>query len=1000
MNLHYVFSSMLRRKLRTFIITLALTIGVALVGALLALIDTQQQFSLQTIGAETGGYDIAISKRDLAESPFFDIAEVSSAITAANAGIETTIATTYARIQVGAEGRKAGALQGEAVTVVALDGEHDSLVSVTQSSTATGGVGIAGIRIGNTGGSARGRPPSGGGPPNEGPPEQGSTGATSGNTTSANSTNSTTSEGIYPPAAGQVFLDSTTASALNVKVGDEISLVYAIPIPRTTGKAAITGTSRTRVTAQFMVAGIGTLNGLSSDVSKAIVMQLSDAQTWLGHPDQANQLLAIWNTNSTTNVRNTVSAARQTGKVVEAELQTQLGDDFVINLPKYSLLESSAQTFAFTQTYITLYGILSMSIVGLMVNALMTTTVAEQKYDFAVLRVIGASRTLLYSIVIFEVVILGSISIVLGLLLGRVINDDLIVPIMLTNLSLPAGTHAAWTLGAVLIPTSITAGVLVLATISPARTAAHTKVMLVLNPAAADQPTLEDLAHLRERRPNIGLLLVSLVLLAFSSVILIVLPTIFRGGNITGQALLNSGSLFLMVVGIGLLFYFFTTPIERLLVTFDRLIVPTAGFFIGSYVLRGRGRSALISLMVVMSSVLPMLLATQLALQDANAEVDSQFSNGAPLVAQRQSTSTSGGFQIFRRTVRTDVTLSAEDIEAVTGQPGIGTVVAVADNLPSMKVSDEIGLRTAQVSLIGVAADLSQVLYAALYRWKEGSIASLGRLATEPGIAVISEGLSTSLDLHQGDTLIVTGNGTDHTQSLKIVAVAARIPGFSSYFTRNSSDANSSGILINLNTYRKLQHDPADGAIDQSADIVTKLMATTQTGVDQAALLRALRSYLSDSDMTLTATSDQVTQARAQLQQSRVFIVLLTGLSMVTAVFGVLAVMYTTVTSRRNEIGMLKAIGSSKHYLREIFIGEAMITTLSAGIAGIVAGTILGYVFVISQRFQNDQKMLVAFDFGTAGLILALLGLAAIFSGALATQPIIRQKAIVILRER
>jgi len=150
----------------------------------------------------------------------------------------------------------------------------------------------------------------------------------------------------------------------------------------------------------------------------------------------------------------------------------------------------------------------------------------------------------------------------------------------------------------------------------------------------------------------------------------------------------------------------------------------------------------------------------------------------------------------------------------------------------------------------------------------------------------------------------------------------------------------------------------------------------------------------------VVATSEQVTQVRAALQQSRIFIVLLTGLSMLTAIFGVLAVMYTAVMSRRVEIGMLKAIGASKGTLRGIFIGEAVITTLAAGVAGIVAGTILGYAVNISQYLQDDQPFMLAFDFNTAGVIVALVSIAAIFSAALATQPVIRQKAIKILRER
>ena len=133
-------------------------------------------------------------------------------------------------------------------------------------------------------------------------------------------------------------------------------------------------------------------------------------------------------------------------------------------------------------------------------------------------------------------------------------------------------------------------------------------------------------------------------------------------------------------------------------------------------------------------------------------------------------------------------------------------------------------------------------------------------------------------------------------------------------------------------------------------------MATVQPNVNESTLLVDLRNYLGNqNDMNVVATSEQVAQARVALQQNQLYIILLTILSMITAIFGVLAVMYTAVMSRRIEIGMLKAIGASKGALRGTFIGEAVITTLAAGFAGIIAGTILGYAFEISQRLQTDD---------------------------------------------
>ena len=1013
MGLKYVLNSMKRRKLRTAIIALALTIGVALVGALLALVDTQRQFSVQSVGAQTGGYDLSIGKSDLAATPFFTVTDIANLAGEAY----DKIADTYARIQASAEARKAGTSEGQAVTFVAIDPQSDTLISLAQN-TNSNTTSFGGIRIAIGGSGGRGGPGGPGGGPLGGGGFRGGPGGGPGGGQGGRSGNFGGGQGggrnnrfgriggVFPPGAGQVFLDSSTAGTLGVGIGDEVQMSYAIPTARISGQTAVTDTSSPRLTTKFIVSGIGTLTGLNSNVSNPVVMRLADAQTWLGQAGQANQLLLVWQSNSsgTTDAHATVTQARDVGAQLRDTLQSELGSDYTVSLPKYTRLENASQAFAFSQTFITLYGLLSMGIIGLMVNALMTTTVNEQKHDLAVLRVLGSPRGRLYEAVIIEVVLLGIVGIVLGLLLGRAINDYLIVPTLLSNLDLPTGVRAAWTLQTVLIPTAITIIVLALATISPARAAAATKVMIVLNPAAADQPTLEDLAKLRERRADGGLFIAGLVLLAFSTVILIVLPTVFTSGNASGVVTMTFGSLLLMVIGISLLFYFFTTPIERALVALYGLLFPKASFFAGRYALRGKGRNALISLMVVMSGVLPCLLATQLALQDVNIATDARFSNGAPLIAQNGAATFGfggGGFQVFRRTARKDANLADADIAAVKGQPGISTVIGVADNLPNITVGDRISLRTARVSLVGVQGDLNLVLYSDLERWIEGDRTTLTRIVTDTNAAIISQGLSQSLDLHVGDSLLVQGTGNDHTLLLTIVGVAARMPGFSSYFTRNTNDANSSGVLINLETYRKLQNNPASGAPDPTAALLTKLMATIQPSVNENFLLRSLRNYLGNNNsLSVTATSEQIAQARANLEQQRVFIIVLTGLSMVTAIFGVLAVMYTAVMGRRIEIGMLKAVGASKGALRGVFIGEAVIVTLAAGLAGIVAGTLLGYVFEISQRLQSDQPLLLAFDFRTAGLIIALVCLAAVFSASLATQPVIRQKAIKILRER
>ncbi len=941
MAIKYVLNAMKRRKLRTFITLFALTIGIALVGALLALVDTQRQFSLQQIGDQTGGYDLDVRQNDLAASPFFDPDAAGSVARREN----PNTAALYARIQGSALARTDTSLQDWSVTVVALDVDEDKLNRVKPIL-----------------------------------------------------------EGNYPPKPGQVFLTSLAADLLKVKVGEEVRLSYIQPTPRERGKSASSGGSSARADGRFIVSGIGIVSGLSS-AGNAVLMRLPDAQAWLGQTGKAERLLVVWNSdnNAGSDAKVAVSTARDRGQRVRDAMQQSLGPEFTVGLPKYAQLEIQQQAFVFQQSFITIYGLLSMGIIGLMVNALMMTTVAEQKKDLAVLRVLGAPRRRLLQAVVLEVVLLGVVSLVLGVLLGRAINDFVISPLLLANLDLTTGVRPAWTLQSVLTPTIITAVVLALATIQPAQQAASTKMMVVLNPAAADQPTLEDLAKLRERRAPYGLLIAGAVLLALSFTIFFLFPLLSGLGDLSLFANVFFGALMLMVIGMSLVFYFTTTPIERVLLKLFSLISKRSSFFATRYSLRGKGRNALISLMVTASAVLPCLLAAQLALTDANIETDVRFGQGADATATT-GTFIQAGFAAFRQ--RSNLRLDHVNLNEIQTHPGVQDAIAISNEY-SNEASDRVSLRTRRVRMIGVTDDLNKVLFPEYMQWSDGDASALKRIMTDRGAVVISTALRDSLDVALGDTLKVKGAGQDHDQLLRIVGVASSLSGFQSEFTsnRNNAQNGATGMLMHIDTYRELRNDPIKGKADSLEAIYNRILIKkidrSDVVVSDEALGKALRDTFSrQQGISISVTREQVAQIKEALVQGRIFTVVLAALSLVTAVFGVLAVMYTAVMGRRIEIGMLKALGSPGPTLRGVFMGEAVVTTLAAAIAGIVAGTILGVLFVLVQRFAQEVPTRWAFDFPTALVICVFVVMAAAFSSFLATQPVLKRKAIHILRER
>ena len=68
---------------------------------------------------------------------------------------------------------------------------------------------------------------------------------------------------------------------------------------------------------------------------------------------------------------------------------------------------------------------------------------------------------------------------------------------------------------------------------------------------------------------------------------------------------------------------------------------------------------------------------------------------------------------------------------------------------------------------------------------------------------------------------------------------------------------------------------------------------------------------------------------------------------------GIMNIMLATVTSRIHEIGIRKAIGATSRDIRFQFLAEAILISLSGGLAGIVAGLALPY----SVRFFTDYRL-------------------------------------------
>ena len=788
-------------------------------------------------------------------------------------------------------------------------------------------------------------------------------------------------------------LESTTLSMGGLKIGDTIEVAYSFPQPREEGAVATVGSSQRRAVGRFTISAIVRQNGVTGmETSGGVIVAIHDAQEFLALPDRAEELVALVEP-ALYEAGNSEDAALSV-RAVAVHVQAALGDQYVYRLDKAQALDQSAQAFLMVQALITTYGLMSLGVVGLLVYTLVMTNVQEQRREMAVLRILGSQRQLLFGIVVVEVLVIGVVGVGVGILLGQAITTYAVVPFIeyqMGEAGLVTTIQPAVSLTAIL-PAVISAfAVLLISAIKPARDAARTKVMHAINPGAANNIQLEDLEQLRERSPNIKLFIIGWGLMAVVLMILgLNLSMMF--GNPAIQAVIFLTAVLMMVVGLVFVFFIITRPLERLILLGAGLIAPRLVYFAKRNVGRGTERNTLISLLVLFSGVLPSFLATQSAIGYANIETDVRLRMGAPIEIQSMSWFRSPEFASLYRLRPSFI---GEELSRV---PGVGKAVGLTYDYWA-QVSDTVGMRSGQMTLVGVTGDLNEVLYTDMMIFTAGGPQSLTQLLADPTAVVISQGMAEGLAIPLGVKIKVQGEGLDHEEELTVVGIAQRVPGFSGIGSMRTSGLNGGAVLISLEGFRRVTTNPRQALPGADEPILDRVLAKLAEGADPHSVESTLHETFNEGyDIWTQLAEVQLEMAYESRVQEQVFLLVLTMISFVTAVFGVFAVIYVTIYARRMEIGMMKAMGTRNWELNGMMSVESITMSLSAALAGILAGSAMGYLFALFDNAASQRPQQFAVDTTVMPFIVIMVVLASIVGTVLSARRIIKRKAVEILR--
>ena len=148
-------------------------------------------------------------------------------------------------------------------------------------------------------------------------------------------------------------------------------------------------------------------------------------------------------------------------------------------------------------------------------------------------------------------------------------------------------------------------------------------------------------------------------------------------------------------------------------------------------------------------------------------------------------------------------------------------------------------------------------------------------------------------------------------------------------------------------------------------DKCTYILVKIKDGSDAPAVAAKINEVLPGNKINLT--SDLVIDAQERIPGLNTFLRVLVVLGAFVSTIFVLLSMYTTITERRKEIGILKSLGASKSFIISSIEGEAFFIG--------VLGVLLGFIVAFAASYIIGREFSLAFEF-SAGWISTAIAIA------------------------
>jgi len=570
-------------------------------------------------------------------------------------------------------------------------------------------------------------------------------------------------------------------------------------------------------------------------------------------------------------------------------IAAKVGDDYDVRTGAETATEDSGDikdSLSFLPTALLVFGGIAVFVGAFLIFNAFSITIAQRVREFAMLRMLGASARQVLGSVLAEALCIGLIASALGIVggFGFVALIKLLFEAM--GFGLPI-TDLELTPQVVIVSTLVGVIATVGSAMVPAVRATRVAPLEALRESGGSTETQTGSSR---RRTVIAVVLAVVGITAISVALFgsdelgAALPMLGLGliALFIGLAMIGGRAVGPLASGIG-------WPVERLRGVTGRLARENAQ--------RQPARTATTAAALMIGVALVVFVGVFSASLKAsiNEIVEGQFRGDLTVLS-------TDGFSTIPSAV-------ADEVATVEG------VAAVAPRAWVPVRIESLGAK--EVTINGI--EPATILKVAKIDWVEGSDETLADLGAEG--ALVEENWGESEGVGVGDQLLITGPNGEQIE-----------------FEVKGSVSDSAGLVVeNLTLPRETLRARFGSRSDQD------VMVAFDEGADPVATQGRVATLLAERFPSAEAQNptELKEESGKDVDQFITLIYVLLGLSVIVSVFGIVNTLALTILERTRELGMLRAIGTSRSQVRRMVRYESVINVLLGTVVGAVLGVLL-----------------------------------------------------------